>query len=61
MLYYSLTTLSTVGFGDFSPTTTGERCFIILVFMITLLVFSSIISIIQTYFEDFIAAFEEPD
>lgn len=61
MLYYSLTTLSSVGFGDYSPVTTAERAFIVLIFMIMLIVFSTIIDSLQGYFMDFKATFEEPD
>ena len=46
MIYYSLTTLSTVGFGDYSPVTSGERCFITGVFLMMLIVFSTIINML---------------
>ena len=61
MIYFALTTLTSVGFGDFHPKTTSERVFIIIVFMITILLFSSIVNCMQTYFEDFQTSFEEPD
>ena len=43
VLYYSLTTLSSVGFGDYSPETTPERCFVTAIFLLMLIVFSTII------------------
>lgn len=61
VIYYSLTTLSSVGFGDYSPVTTAERCFIVGVFMMMLIVFSTIIDSLQGYFMDFKASFEDPD
>lgn len=60
-LYFSLTTLSSVGFGDYSPQTTPEQGFIIIVFFLQLIVFSSIINSLQTYFEDYQSSLEEPD
>lgn len=61
MLYYSLTTLSTVGFGDYSPVTTAERCFITVIFMMMLIVFSTIIDSLQRYFMQYQAFFTEPE
>ena len=61
MLYFSLTTLSSVGFGDYSPQTTPERAFIVCVFFMQLIVFSSIVNSLQSYFEDYQAKNEDPD
>ena len=61
MIYYSLTTLSSVGFGDYSPVTPAEQCFIIGVFMIQLINFSLIIDSLQGYFLDYKASNDDRD
>lgn len=60
--YYMFTTLSTVGFGDLSPRSDGERVLCILIFIMGNAVFSLIlgtfIDIIDTY-KEFAAEYED--
>lgn len=60
--YYMFTTLSTVGFGDLSPRSDGEKVLCVLNFIVGNAIFSLIlgtfIAIIDNY-KAFVAEFEE--
>ena len=51
--YYALTTLSTVGYGDFYPISNNERIFAVIIMLVGVMFFSYImgnfIEIISTY------------
>jgi len=55
MAYFSFTTLSTVGFGDFHPKTNGERLFMVLIMVGGIMCFSYIMGlfteILNVFFE----------
>jgi hypothetical protein len=42
MWYYSFTTLTTVGFGDFYPTTSAERLLLVFIFLVGTTIFSTL-------------------
>jgi len=45
MAYFSFTTLSTVGFGDYHPTSSGERLVMVVVMLLGVMVFSYIMGL----------------
>ena len=55
MAYFSFTTLSTVGFGDFHPGTSGERLFMVFIMVGGIMCFSYIMGlfteILNVFFE----------
>ena len=45
MIYYTFTTLSTIGFGDYRPLSDEERLFTVCVFLIGVSVFSYLMGV----------------
>jgi hypothetical protein len=45
MVYYTFTTLSTIGFGDYHPNSDEERMFTVCVFLIGVSVFSYLMGV----------------
>ena len=62
--YYAFTSLSTVGFGDFSPRSDSERIFILIALFVGVIMFSYILSCLQdlmTLMRDFYSEYGEDD
>ena len=59
--YYSLTTLSTVGFGDFYPVNTIERIFVILIEIYGMIFFGNIMQSFLTIIAHYNDKMGEPD
>jgi hypothetical protein len=51
-LYFSVVTLTTVGYGDFAPVTTGGKIFTILYIIIGLGIILNFIEIIHLHYEE---------
>ena len=50
MSYYSFTTLTTVGLGDFFPTTSAERLMLVIIFLGGITIFSTLQNNLQEAF-----------
>ena len=61
MIYFTLTTLSSVGFGDYYPVNTPERIFIIIVFLIELFIFTSVIGTVMNILQEYEKEYQECD
>jgi len=61
VMYYALTTFSSVGFGDYSPQSSDERLFIVGVFLVQMIVFSAIVGQIGDHFTVWKESQEEYD
>ena len=62
--YYAFTSLSTVGFGDFSPRSDSERIFILIALFVGVIMFSYILSCLHdmmTLMRDFYSEYGEDD
>lgn len=53
MFYYAITTLSTIGFGDFSPKSTTEKLLGAVILMLGVAVFSIIMNKLMSIIVDF--------
>ena len=53
LLYFSFTTLATVGFGDFNPRSNAERIFIAFGLLFGVAIFSYILGELSTIVNDF--------
>lgn len=51
VLYFAVTTLSTVGFGDVAPVTNIERLFFIFIYLIGIIFYASILGAITVYLD----------
>lgn len=61
MIYYALTTLSSVGLGDYFPKNSEERVFITLVFFLELGVFSIVVGKFISYMDSYAKGIEDGD
>ena len=59
VVYFSLTTLTTIGFGDIHPRTRIERIFGLPLFIFGVAIFGIIMQNFQNMFEDFIKYAED--
>ena len=53
--YFAFTSLTTVGFGDYSPRSNPERCFIVIVLLFGVSIFSLIMGIFIDILNDFLS------
>lgn len=60
-VYFSLTSLSTVGFGDYHPRANSERIFCAIILVLGVMIFSYVMGNFISMIESFKALNAEPD